>query len=72
MDNTEKKLVILVLALLIATFAVSSIPKTEMVITPIPQPSTAEITKAPVIIKPGATASVMVLNNGAKATVEVK
>jgi len=73
MDQTEKSLLVLVLALLIAIFAVSSMPKAE-VTAPIGTPAkitTAEVAKKPVIIHPGATASVMVLSNGAKAVVEV-
>lgn len=71
MDKTEKNLLVLVLVLLVATIALSSMPKPEAVTTPLIKPPTGGISRAPVIINPGTTASVMVLNNGAKAIVEV-
>ena len=73
MDKTEKNLLVLVLVLLLATVIVSSVPTPEVNIIPtVVQPGTAQVSHAPVIIKPGATASVIVVSNGAKAVVEVK
>jgi len=71
MDKTEKNLLMLVLVLLFAVIALSAVPKpveTISVITPV---TAAGAQQTPVIIKPGATMSVMVLSNGAQASVEV-
>jgi len=71
MDKTEKNLLMLTLVLLFAVMALSAIPNPVATLPGITPVTAAGTQQTPMVIEPGAPITVMVINNGATASVEV-